>query len=670
LQPEVETDPVLAPLQEFQAVMGLTRSLASGAVKAFCESLSVRSFLILPIVVDGQKRGRLAIGDCKAEREWSQSEIGALHTIANMIGASLIREHYIRELEDAKRIIEGSATILFRLRGEPSLPLIYVSHNIAQLGYSAEELIASPQLSKEVIHPDDRPAMREVLMRALAEGRSGSLEFRVFSRDGYYRWFETHYKPLHDAYGRLLEIEGIMTDITQRRDAEQKIAVLARTDPLTGVANRAAFIDRLGQAFTACKRGAKPFAVLYIDLDHFKDVNDTLGHSAGDVLLKAAVDRLSKNCRKNDLVARLGGDEFAILQTDLSGPEDIAPFVTKIHALLAQPFQLGESEVHLGASIGISFYMEGTESPDELLSQADLALYRAKDEGRDQYRFHSDDLDREVRERVSLTEDLRHALVKEGELELYYQPQIEFSTGRIAGMEALIRWNHPTRGLLLPRDFIPIVEKSGATLALGQWVLERACGQMAAWRKAGVAPDTLAINLSLGQLRSGDELVRAITSALEKWGLSPRDLEIDVTEQMLAHVTLTQNDVLEQLHRLGMKISIDEFGTQYSSLDYLKTYRVSSVKIPRTMLAAAAEDPDASAIVRAIVALARELGIEIVAQGIETEAQRALLSTTPTTTKVQGYYYSAPVRACEAKELLRLGLIEPRWQRSGTIAAE
>ena len=290
--PENENDPVLTPLRGLGTVMEISRTLPPGPVKTLCENLGVLSFLILPIVVDGDYRGRLALGDCKAEREWSQSEIDALRTIADMIGASLVREHYVQELEDAKRIIEGSATILFRLRGEPSLPLIYVSHNIAQLGYSAEELIASPRLTTDVVHPHDRPAMREVLMRALAEGEAGSLEFRVLSRDGCYRWFESHYKPLHDAYGRLIEIEGVMMDVTQRKDLEQKIALLARTDPLTGVANRAAFIDRLRQAFTASKRGAKPFAVLYIDLDHFKDVNDTLGHSAGDILLKAAVGRL------------------------------------------------------------------------------------------------------------------------------------------------------------------------------------------------------------------------------------------------------------------------------------------------------------------------------------------------------------------------------------------
>ena len=466
-QTEFDADPIFAPLREFKPVPGITRTMTAGTIKTYCASQGIRSFVVIPIGANGNYQGQIAFSDCKAEREWSQSEIDTLCIVTGIIGASIVREHYVHELEDAKRIIEGSATILFRMGGEPSLPLIYVSHNVASLGYDPEELIASPQLYNEAIHPDERGEMQMLHARILAEGQPFRTSFRVRKRDGSYAWFETHFRPIWNANGQVSEIEGTMTDITRRKEAELKIAALAKTDPLTGIANRATFIERLEQAFAHCKAGAKPFAVLYIDLDRFKDVNDTLGHSAGDILLKAAVDRLAKTCKTSDLVARLGGDEFAILQTGLSGPSDIAPFVSKIHARLAEPFQLGESEVHLGASIGISFYTEGTESPDELLSQADLALYRAKDEGRDQYRFHSDDLDREVRERVSLTEDLRHALANEGELELYYQPQIEVSTGRIAGMEALIRWHHPVRGLLLPARLHPRRRKVGGDAGLG-----------------------------------------------------------------------------------------------------------------------------------------------------------------------------------------------------------
>lgn len=326
--------------------------------------------------------------------------------------------------------------------------------------------------------------------------------------------------------------------------------------------------------------------------------------------------------------------------------------------------------MHTGTSIGISLYMSETAGPDEMLTQADLALYRAKDEGRDQYCFHTADLDHEVRNRVALANDLRQALER-GELELYYQPQVELATGRIVGMEALIRWNHPKRGLLKPGDFLPIVEKTPLAVTLGQWVLDHACKQMGAWREAGIAPQNLAVNLSLGQLQTGDNFVRSVTQTLTKWGLSPKDLELDVTESMLAHVTLHKNSVLDRLQALGVKIAIDDFGTQYSSLDYLKTYRVSRVKIPRPMLDDAMQDPGASAMVRAIIGIARELGIEVIAQGVETEEQRDLLICVPSATKVQGFYYSAPVPAVHATELLQQRLIEPRLsQMSEATAAQ
>jgi EAL domain-containing protein (putative c-di-GMP-specific phosphodiesterase class I) len=289
------------------------------------------------------------------------------------------------------------------------------------------------------------------------------------------------------------------------------------------------------------------------------------------------------------------------------------------------PYPFGDTEMHISASIGISPYTSEIAGSDAMLAQADLALYRAKDEGRDQYCFHTEDLDRDVRDRVALANDLRHALEGD-ELELYYQPQVELATGWIVGMEALIRWNHPKCGLLKPGDFLPVMEKTPLIVRLGQWVLDHACKQMSAWREVGIAPPILAINLSLGQLRTGHELVGSITQTLTKWGLSPRDLELDVTESMLAHVTLNKNTVLDRLQQLGVKIAIDDFGTQYSSLNYLKTYRVSRVKIPRPMIDEATQDPGASAMVRAIIGIARELNIEVIAQGVETEAQRDLLT--------------------------------------------
>jgi diguanylate cyclase (GGDEF)-like protein/PAS domain S-box-containing protein len=657
-QSGIETDTWLASLRELKPVFGLPRTMNAGAAKTLFESLGILSILIVPIVVDEKYWGLIAFDDCKREREWKSVEIDALRILADMIGSSITRQRYLEQLKDANAIVERSPTILYRLRGEPALPLIYISRNIASFGYSQAEMIASPQLYKSHIHPDDEEKVQRALARVMTAGsRAGAIEFRYRRSDGVYRWLDCHYAPIRDAAGKLVQVEGILIDITERKEADEQIALLARTDSLTGLANRGALIDSLRKAFAAAKRGANPFALLYLDLDHFKDINDTLGHPTGDTLLKAVAERLKENCRESDVVARLGGDEFAIIQTEISDLSDATTLASKIHNVLGVPYPLRNSELRVTVSIGISPYTSETPQWDSMLTQADLALYRAKEEGRDKYCFHSEDLDRAVRERITLTEDLRLALTR-NELELYYQPQIKLATNQIVGMEALIRWNHPKRGLLMPADFIPVVEKTGVDMALGEWVLDHAFEQMSSWRKAGIAPQTCAINLSLGQIRVGDEFFAAVTKSLTKWSLAPKDLELDVTESMLAYITWAQSSVLSRLSELGVAIGIDDFGTQYSSLDYLKTYRVSRITIPRSVIDAATRDPNSLALVRSIMALARELNIEIVAKGVETEAQRALLTAAPSTTTVQGFYFSEPVPAGRATELLRRGLIE------------
>ena len=669
--PELFADPWFTPLRAGEVLRAFPRDMSDGAAKSIFLSLKIQSLILVPITVEGSLWGHVGLDDCTTERTWSAAEIDILKIVADMIGGAIIRERYVEELKNANTIVESSPTILFRLRGDPALPLIYISHNVTMYGYEPAAMIASPLLYQTIIHPDDRLRVMKSLTQMVMTGSKPALdEFRMRSKDGTYNWLDCRYTPIRDAAGRLVEIEGLLTNINKRKEATDKISVLATTDALTGLANRTVFIDRLREAFAAAQRGAPPFAVLYLDIDRFKDINDTLGHSAGDLLLKSVGERLKGCIRETDLVARLGGDEFAVLQATLGDVASAGVLASKIHDALSAPYPLGDREMRITVSIGISPYMSETVGPDEMLAQADIALYRAKDEGRNQYCFHTADLDHEVQERVTLANDLRQAL-EHDELELYFQPQVELSTGLIVGMEALIRWNHPTRGLLQPSDFLPIIESTPIIVTLGQWVLDHACGQMSDWRQAGIAPPILAVNLSLKQLQTGDGLVGAVTLTLTKWRLSPKDLEFDVTESMLAHVTLHKNAVLDRLHQLGVKIAIDDFGTQYSSLDYLKTYCISRVKIPRSMIDAAMQDPQASAMVRAIVGLGRELGVDVVAQGVETEQQRDLLSCAPSPTKVQGFYYSAPVPAPEATELLRQRFVEPRLtQLPSAIASE
>ena len=655
----VELPKLTAPALTGGLAMLSTEEL-SGPYRKLFEQAEMRSLLQIPVHLEGKLWGGLNFVDsANGKREWSWAETDTLQTLAELIGVAITRARYVKELADANMIVQNSPTILYRLGGEPSFPLIYISHNITKFGHDPEKLVGSAKWLPTIVHPDDRSKLAAAMARILEKDAEGaSIEFRLETREGAQRWVENRYTPVRDQDGRLREVEGIIIDITERKAAEEKIALLARTDALTGLANRATFIERLGQAFAASKRGASPFAVLYLDLDHFKNINDTLGHPVGDLLLREVALRLKGATREADLVARLGGDEFAILQTDMGEPANAGALAAKIQASLGRPFALGGNEMHIGASIGICPFSAASAGPDAMLAQADLALYRAKDEGRNQYRFHSDELDREVLTRITLADDLRHAIECD-QLELYYQPQVELVSGKIVGMEALVRWHHPTRGLLHPPAFIPIAEKTGTILALGQWVLDRACRQLKTWRDEGVGPPIMSINLSLAQIRAGSDLVSDVAKSVAKWGLSPNDLEFDVTEAALAQATWSQSGVLAELRRLGAKIALDDFGTEYSSFDYLRAYRVNHLKIAQSFISEAVHDPDRAATIRAIISLAREFGIEVIAEGVETEEQRALLVSTGSTGQAQGYYFSEAVVAARADELLRQGSIRP-----------
>jgi diguanylate cyclase (GGDEF)-like protein/PAS domain S-box-containing protein len=563
-----------------------------------------------------------------------------------------------RELSNANIIVQNSPVLLYRLRGEPSFPLIYVSHNITKFGHDPKTLVASPSWAKSLIHADDRPKVGEAMARILEKGAEGaSIEFRLTAGDGSLHWVDNRYVPVRDAEGRLVEVEGIVIDITERKAAEEKIALLARTDGLTGLANRSTFVERLHQSFAAAQRGTLPFAVLYLDLDKFKPVNDTLGHAAGDLLLKEVARRLKSCTREIDVIARLGGDEFAILQSEASEPASAGELAARIQVEICRPYDLNGTEASISVSIGICPFVAGLADADAMLAQADLALYRSKDEGRDQYHFHTETLDQAVFDRVTLGGELLRAIAGQ-ELELQYQPQIEISSGKIIGMEALVRWNHPTRGLLAPAVFLPIAEKTGTMVPLGHWVLDQACRQMKAWRDQGLSLSVMGINLSLHQLKGGQALIRDVTETLAKWGLPASDLEFDVTEATLAQLKWTQNDVLPQLRALGVKIAIDGFGSEYSSFDYIKEYRVNHLKIARSYMNESAIDSEHAAAMRAIVTFAQELGIPVIAQGVETEEQSALLKQTDSATQAQGFHFSKAVSAEKAAEFLRQGTIQ------------
>ncbi|MDP9199485.1 MAG: EAL domain-containing protein, partial [Pseudomonadota bacterium] len=640
----------------------------SGELKELFEQNGMRSCLQIPIMVHDKLWGNMTFIDSgQATRQWTWAETDTLQTLAGLFGVAIAKEKYVRELADANMIVQNSPTILYRLRGEPPFPMIYVSHNIRKFGHDAAELVESPNWARMLMDPEDEAKVDAAMARTVEKNAEGaSIEFRLRTGDSTYRWVENRYTTVRDKSGRLLEIEGIIIDITERKAAEDKIALLARTDSLTGLANRGTFIERLRQTFASTKRGGNPFAIMYLDLDHFKAVNDTLGHQAGDALLREVGVRLKACTRENDIVARLGGDEFAVLQADMSEPANAGTLAAAILASLTRPYLIEGNELHVTVSIGVCPYEADSAGPDSMLAQADLALYRSKDEGRNRYRFHTDDLDDQVLERMVMADELRGALER-NELELFYQPQVELASGRIVGVEALVRWLHPKRGLLPAEAFIPVAEKTGTIVAVGKWVLENACRQWRLWSDAGIAPQVLTMNLSFAQLKNGRELLGDVKSTLEKWGMTPSDISFDVTEATLAKATLLHREILTELRDLGVRIAIAEFGSEYSSLNYLRTYRVSYLKIAQSYIDAAVTDTERATTMRAIVNFAHELGIGVIAQGVETAEQRVLSSATSTI--AQGWYFSKAMGAREVTELLRVGRIDPRADGRATAVA-
>ena len=448
--------------------------------------------------------------------------------------------------------------------------------------------------------------------------------------------------PIKDQFGGVIGFSGIGRDITERRRTEDRIRRLALHDSLTSLPNRALFQDRLQQALAEARRHDRRVALLLLDLDHFKDINDTLGHTAGDRFLKEVAQRLDACVRASDTVARLGGDEFALILTELRQPEDAAVLARRAVRMVAEGMRLDNQEIQTTASIGITIYPTDSEDADQLLRYADLALYRAKAEGRNTYRFYAAAMGAQVEARRALERDLRTALER-GELELHFQPQLDLATGHIDGAEALARWRHPTRGSVPPSEFIPLAETSGLIVPLGAWALREALRQACAWRDAGLPPLTVAVNLSPAQCRNGD-LARTTGRALRTTGLEPRWLELEVTENLFLHPDNGPFDSLQRLRKQGVRVSLDDFGTGYSSLGRLRRLPVDKIKIDGSFTAGIGCDPDSEAIVRAVIRLGRSLGLRVVAEGVETNVQCAFLQAEGCHA-AQGFYIARPLPA-------------------------
>jgi diguanylate cyclase (GGDEF)-like protein len=450
-------------------------------------------------------------------------------------------------------------------------------------------------------------------------------------------------------------------DISERRRAEERIEFLALHDSLTGLVNRSALLDEIRKALVAIARGGQ-IAILFLDLDRFKAVNDTLGHAVGDEVLRQVATRLTGTVRQGDVVARFGGDEFVILQTGLKTPQDAAHLARRLIASVGAPYEVADQEVVIGVSVGVELSSKSLNVAEALIKNADMALYIAKADGRGAFRFFEPDMDARTRTRHGLELDLRHAIAN-AQFELFYQPIIDAASGQARAFEALLRWRHPTRGLVAPGDFIPVAEESGLIVPIGEWVLGEACRRAATWP----GHIRVAVNLSAVQFRAVS-LVPTIQDALARSGLPASRLELEITESVLLQDNDRNLTILHQIRNLGIRIAMDDFGVGYSSMSYLRRFPFDRIKIDRMFVADLENSGEAVYFVRAIVGLCKNLGILTTAEGVETEEQRSLL-VEEGCDEIQGYLLGRPAPASEASALARAANLLPPPLRSDTKAS-
>lgn len=479
----------------------------------------------------------------------------------------------------------------------------------------------------------------------------GEIWNRRKSGEVYPEWMTI--STVRDADNNITNYVAVFSDITNIKRSQSQLDHMAHHDPLTDLPNRTLFDDRLSQAINRARRHDSSIAILFIDLDRFKNVNDTLGHPVGDVLLQDVAKRLLGLLREQDTVARLGGDEFIILIEDMDKPDVAEAVASKVIDAIAHPFTFKSQELYIGASIGISIFPDDGDNAETLIKYADAAMYRAKEQGRNTYQFYTQELTKSTLERLELEAALRRALER-NELELYYQPQIDLSSGAIIGAEALLRWHHPELGMVPPDKFIPLAEENGLIVEIGHWVLQTACKQAVAWSRQLPDFKRIAVNLSGVQVQRGD-IVDKVQQILEQSGLQPNMLELEITESVLMHHPEIATQTLGGLRELGVELAIDDFGTGYSSLSYLKRFPIQLIKIDRAFVMDIPNDANDTAITRAVIALGKSLQLKVIAEGVETKEQEAFLIDEGCDIG-QGYYYSRPLPLVAVNQLMAQGI--------------
>jgi diguanylate cyclase (GGDEF)-like protein/PAS domain S-box-containing protein len=514
-------------------------------------------------------------------------------------------------------------------------------------GWSAAEAIGHPV---PYVPREKLPEYGGLALKVKSGESINQRELLRQRRDGSPIHISLSIAPLRSADGELSGYLSIVADITERKAAEKRIEFLAYHDALTGLPNRLLLQDRFEQAKAYASRADTKVALLFIDLDNFKSINDTLGHDAGDALLKQIATRLSGCVRETDTISRQGGDEFLILLPDLIHVDDTAPVLVKVMERMQMPIQAQGHEISTSISMGVTVYPDDGASFEVLLKKADMAMYKAKDDGRNTYRFFDEAMNVEAVEHLFIRNGLRRALDR-SEFVLHYQPQIDLTSNTVIGVEALIRWNHPELGMVSPARFIPVSEESGLIVQIGDWVLREACRQAVAWQRAGLPEICMAVNLSAVQFKRGN-VEQSVIHALEDSGFNPVMLELELTESILIQNVEIVLESVKRLKLLGVKLSIDDFGTGYSSLSYLKRFDIDKLKIDQSFVRDLATDPDDAAIVRAIIQMARSLNLRTIAEGVETVEMLHQLRVFQCD-EAQGYHFARPMPADEFAGYLR-----------------
>ncbi|MCU7933011.1 MAG: PAS domain S-box protein [Candidatus Thiodiazotropha sp. (ex Codakia rugifera)] len=605
----------------------------------------LQRYMAVPVMEEGMTRMMLGVGN--KQRLYDEDDAKQIRLIGETVWHLISRKRAERQLRQSAIVFETTREAVSITDADANI--LAVNRAFTEItGYEESEVLGkNPSILKSGRYEN---TFYEEMWRAIStEGQwKGEIWNRRKNGEVYPEWLSIN--SVHDDKGHVINYVGVFSDISQIKRSEEQLHHLAHFDPLTDLPNRLQLSDQLETSIGRAQRHNQQIALLFIDLDHFKTINDSLGHPTGDLVLKAVADRLRQRIRKEDFLARLGGDEFVILLDDCQRMDDVAFVAQDAIQTMQKPFVLEDKQdIYLGCSIGISIYpADGTETM-ELIRNADTAMYRAKSEGRNTYRFYTEAMTRIASERLELESKLRRAIEHE-ELCVYYQPQLSVVSQEIIGFEALVRWQSPEDGLILPGRFIGIAEESGLIGPIGEWVLEKACGDVMEWRKKGVDPGILSVNLSSRQFHNRF-LADDIAGVLTRCDMQPSQLELEITESVLMELTEKTVNNLKELENLGIRLSIDDFGTGYSSLAYLKRFNIDKLKIDRAFIKGVPGDSSDVEITSTIIAMARNLHIQVLAEGVENQQQLAFLQG-QSCDQYQGYYYAKPLPEEKALQLL------------------